>query len=158
MEAKNEREQKHRIAQLFESHKLAQGLQQNLVKLAEMQLSDGSFPWFRGMTSNRYITQYIATGIARLQQLDVEPAASEAANQLLEKAVAYIDREMKADYDSILKSEADLSNQHSLYPHVHHVNMRSLISNTPMRPENRVAYDFYPAQAANYWNTFNPYL
>src|SRR5690606_14461343 len=39
MEAKNEREQKHRIAQLFESHKLAQELQQNLAKLAEMQLS-----------------------------------------------------------------------------------------------------------------------
>ena len=158
MEAKNEREQKHRIAQLFESHKLAQELQQNLAKLAEMQLSDGSFPWFRGMTSNRYITQYIATGIARLQHLGVEAAASEAANQLLEKAVAYLDREMKADYDRLLKNEADLSKQHVSYTHVQHLYMRSLISNMPIRPENRVAYDFYLGQAANYWNAFNPYL
>src|SRR3546814_4937118 len=77
MEAKSEREQKQRIAHLFESHKLAQGLEQNLVKLAEMQLSDGSFPWLRGMSSNRYITQYIATGIDRLQRLGVEAATSE---------------------------------------------------------------------------------
>src|SRR5690606_3699715 len=99
MEAKNETEQKQRIAQLFESSKLAQGLQQNLTKLAEMQLPEGSFPWFRGMMSDRYITQHIAIGIARLQHLGVEAASSETATGILNKALRYLDRQIKADYD-----------------------------------------------------------
>ena len=158
METKNEREQKHRIAKLFESHKLAQGLQQNLAKLAEMQLSDGSFPWFRGMTSNRYITQYIATGIARLQQLGVEAAKSETANEILEKAAGYVDREVKGDYDRLVTNEADLSKQHLSNAHVHYLYMRSLLLDLSIHPDNRMAYDYFQGQAAKFWNTFNPYL
>src|SRR5690606_14813787 len=158
MEAKNEREQKHRIAQLFESHKLAQELQQNLAKLAEMQLSDGSFPWFRGMTSNRYITQYIATGIARLQHLSVEAAASETAKQILAQAVDYLDRQVKADHDRLLKEEVDLSEQHLGYTHVHYLYMRSLLVDLPIHPDNRPAYDYFLGQATTFWNAFNPYL
>ncbi len=158
MEAKSEREQKHRIAQLFESHKLAQELQQNLAKLAEMQLSDGSFPWFRGMVSNRYITQYIATGIARLQRLGVEAAASETANQILAKAVDYVDRQVKDDYDYLVKHKMDLNERHLRYTHVQYLYMRSLVADLPMHSDNRTAYNFYLAQAANHWNAFNPYL
>ncbi len=158
MEAKNEREQKHRIAQLFESHKLAQGLQQNLAKLAEMQLSNGSFPWFRGMSSNRYITQYIATGIARLQQLGVEAAHSETANQILAQAVDYVDRETKDDHDRLVKNKADLSKQHLSNTHVQYLYMRSLVPDLQIHPDNRPAYDYFLGQAATYWNAFNPYL
>src|SRR5690606_29013435 len=136
MEAKNEREQKHRIAQLFESHKLAQGLAQNIAKLADMQLSDGSFPWFRGMASNRYITQYIATGIARLQRLGVEAAASETAIHILTQAVDYLDRQVKADYDRLMKDKADLSKQQLGYTQVHYLYMRSLVEKLPIHPES----------------------
>src|SRR5690606_26449131 len=120
---------KHRIAKLFENHRLAQGLQQNLAKLAGMQLSDGSFPWFRGMSSNSYITRYIATGIARLQRLGVETAKSEVANQILERAVGYLDREVKDDYDRLVTNKADLGKQHLNNAQVHYLYMRSLVPN-----------------------------
>ncbi|MGV3761145.1 alpha-2-macroglobulin family protein [Parapedobacter sp.] len=158
MEAKSEREQKHRIAQLFENHKLAQDLQQNLAKLAEMQLSDGSFPWFRGMSSNRYITQYIATGIARLQQLGVEAAHTEIANEILAQSVDYVDREVKNDHDYLVKNKMDLSKRHLRYTHVQYLYMRSLVPDLPIRSDNRTAYDYFLGQAADYWNAFNPYL
>src|SRR5690606_18865380 len=110
--AKNETEQKQRIARLFESHKLSRNLQQNLAKLSEMQLPEGSFPWFRGMMSDRYITQYIATGIARLRKLGVEAAHSDAATQLLTKALGYLDEKIKSDYEALQRNEAKLSDQH----------------------------------------------
>lgn len=158
IDAKNEREQKHRIARLFQSQKLAEGLQQNLAKLAEMQLTDGSFPWFKGMASNRYITQYIATGIARLQRLGVEAAASETAIHILTQAVDYLDRQMKADHDRLVKDNADLSKQQLGYTQVHYLYMRSLVEKLQIHPESRAAYDFYMGQAAKFWNVFNPYL
>ncbi len=47
-------------------------------KLTEMQLADGSWPWFPGGRGNDYITLYIATGYGRLRHLgvpvDVAPA------------------------------------------------------------------------------------
>lgn len=157
MEAKNEREQKHRIARLFETHKLAQGLQQNLSKLAEIQVSDGSFPWFMGMTSNRYITQYIATGIARLKHLGVEAANSETANRILTRAVNYLDRQLKTDYDELLKSKANLKNQQLGHTHIQYLYLRSFLNNA-IPKESQTAYTYYVSQAAAFWPKFNPYL
>ncbi len=157
MEAQNETEQKHRIARLFENHKLAQGFQQNLAKLAEMQLPEGSFPWFRGMASNRYITQYIATGIARLQRLGVEAAASETANQILANALGYLDRQIQADYDALLKNKAKLEDQHISYPQIQYLYLRSFV-NGPVPAAIQTAYDYYISQANIHWPKFNPYL
>src|SRR3546814_9377613 len=92
-----------------------------------MQLSDGSFPWFRGMSSNRYITQYIATGIARLQRLGVEAATSETANQILAKAVDYVDRQMKDDYDYLVKNKMDLSKRHMRRSEEHTSELQSIM-------------------------------
>lgn len=157
MEAKNESEQKRRIALLFESHKLAKGLQQNIAKLADMQQSDGSFPWFRGMTSNRYITQYIATGIARLQKLGVAAATSGQAANILSSAVGYLDRELKADYDRLVKNKADLDKQQLSQIQVQYLYLRSFID-AAIPQASQTAYTYYTAQAAKYWPQFNPYL
>ncbi|MGK6351854.1 alpha-2-macroglobulin family protein [Parapedobacter sp. DT-150] len=158
MEAKDESEQKHRIALLFDSHKLAQGLEQNLAKLAEMQLSDGSFPWFRGMMSNRYITQYLATGIARLQKLGVAAAHSETAKSILQKAVDYLDRQVEADYDRLLRDKAKLDSQQISPIQIQYLYLRSMTDGVAVPDASRKAYDYYVSQAADYWQQFNPYL
>src|SRR5690606_8893158 len=158
MEARNEGEQKRRIAQLFENHKLAGDLQRDLAKLAEAQLSDGSFPWFRGMMSNRYITQYIATGIARLQKLGVAAANTETAQKILKGAVGYTDRQVKSDYDKLLEDKADPRLQHIGAIHVQYLYLRSLLGNLSIPQESKTAYQYYLSQAVAHWNRFNPYL
>src|SRR5690606_14096047 len=45
-DATSEKEQKQRISLLFDLNKMQSELQVNLEKLAQMQLPDGSFPWF----------------------------------------------------------------------------------------------------------------
>src|SRR5690606_24243169 len=158
MEARNEGEQKRRIAQLFENHKLAGDLQRDLAKLAEAQLSDGSFPWVRGMMSNRYITQYIATGIARLQKLGVAAANTETAQKILKGAVGYTDRQVKSDYDKLLEDKADPRLQHIGAIHVQYLYLRSLLGNLSIPQESKTAYQYYLSQAVAHWNRFNPYL
>ncbi len=158
MEAKNESEQKRRIALLFDSHKLAQGLQQNLTKLAEMQLPEGSFPWFRGMQSNRYITQYIITGIARLKHLGVEAANTTVAKGIIDKALPYLDQQIKVDYDQLVERKAKLDDQQIGYSHVQYLYMRSFFASTPLPEASRKAFGYYQAQAKTYWAQFNPYL
>ncbi len=158
MEAQNESEQKRRIALLFDSHKLTQGLRQNLDKLAELQSADGSFPWFMGMSRNRYITQHIATGIAKLQQLGVAAASEAKAHEILEKAVAFLDSQTAADYTRLIQDNADLNKQQLSNIHVHYLYMRSFLRDLPIQDQHRNAHDYYLNQAGSFWVQFNAYL
>ena len=69
-EAKSESQQRRNIALLFDLHRLASEGRKTLRKLEDMQNADGSFPWFKGGPSNRYITQHIILGMGRLKQVE----------------------------------------------------------------------------------------
>jgi uncharacterized protein YfaS (alpha-2-macroglobulin family) len=125
MEAKDESEQKRRIASLFETHKLAKDIRKNLNALEQMQLPEGGFPWFKGMQSDRYITQYIVTGIARLQHLNVKNAGNNDADKIVAKALPYLDRKLKEDYDYLIKDKINLEQQNINYSQIQYLYMRS---------------------------------
>jgi uncharacterized protein YfaS (alpha-2-macroglobulin family) len=156
MEAKNETEQKKRIALLFETHKLARSLDATMRKLKEMQMAEGSFPWFRGMYPDRYITQYILTGIGRLQHLGIQDRKGNMQD-IINKAVPYLDREIKKSYDYLIRNKANLELQHISYYEVQYLYMRSFFS-MPVEKENQVAFNYYKKQAAKYWPGFNAYM
>jgi hypothetical protein len=83
-------------------------MQTSLQQLKQMQLPDGSFPWFKGGFSDRYITQNILTGIGRLKMLKAVPAEqSEALNDIIRNALDYCDNEITREYDLVLKSKAE---------------------------------------------------
>lgn len=157
MDAQDETEQKHRIAALFATHKLAKELNKNISKLEQMQLSEGGFPWFKGMRSDRYITQYIITGIARLQHLQVKSAADRDMERIVEKALPYLDRMLKEDYESLLRNKAKLDQQQISFSHIQYLYMRSFFTDKQIPAASKKAFDFYKKQAGQYWNRFNPY-
>lgn len=159
LEAKSETEQKHRLAMLFQAHKIAQGLKKNLRKLEAMQMSDGSFPWFTGMRTNRYITQYILSGIGRLQHLGVSAVQNNTAKKIVRNGLQYADEAMQKDYDNLLKNKANLKNQHLGYIQIQYLYLRSFFLNEyPVTEKNKTAFDFYKDQALKYWPKFNPYM
>ncbi len=156
MDAKSEGEQKRRIAKLFETHQIANGLQRNLSQLEQMQLPDGSFPWFKGMLADRFITQHITTGIVKLKNLGV--ADYKKADQIVQQALPYLEEQIKKDYDRLIKEKADLSKQHIGTIQIQYLYMRSFLKDYPISSSNKIAVDFYQNQAKQYWNNFNPYL
>lgn len=158
MDAKDENEQKRRIAALFETHKLARGLSKNLNTLEQMQLGEGGFPWFKGMNSDRYITQYIVTGIARLQHLGVKSSEKNNANKIISNALPYLDRKLKEDYDNLVKYKTDLSKQNISYTQIQYLYMRSFYKEKAIPAATQKAFDYYKTQAAKYWTAFNPYM
>jgi len=158
LEARDEQGQKQRIARLFETHKLAKELRNNLDRLEQMQLGDGSFPWFKGMRGDRYITQYIITGLARLRHLGVANASNDAAGDIIRKALPYLDRALKEDYDYLLKHKANTDLQHISYLQIQYLYMRSFYRNEAVQASAQPAFDYYRKQADRYWTHFNPYL
>jgi len=70
-----------------------------------MQMSNGGFPWFPGGRDNWYITQYIMEGFGHLNKLEVA-IPSGNGNDIIEKAVPYLDARMIEWYDDLKKLEA----------------------------------------------------
>lgn len=158
LEAKSESEQKQRLAQLFETSKLAQDARQNIRKLAEMQSADGGFPWFIGMQSNRYITQYIVTGLGKLAHLGVEHQKFDEIDGMIARAVAYLDRGIKNDYNELLRQKADLNKQQISPSHVQYLYMRSHFPDLITSQNIDTALNYFKVQAKAFWPTFNPFL
>jgi uncharacterized protein YfaS (alpha-2-macroglobulin family) len=159
LEAKNEAEQKKRIALLFDLHRMSGELAHALQQLRELQLPSGAFPWFNGMWEDRFITQYIVAGMGRLQQLQaLTPEQTSDLQQMMNNALAYLDLRLDQDYHALLKSKADMKKQHISAIQVHYLYMRSFFKDRPVAKNIQPAYDYYLSQAKAWWLQQNRYV
>ena len=149
LEARSESQQRRNIAMLFEAGRLDGEIRKNITRLSDMQLKEGAFPWFKGGMANRYITQYIVTGIARLEVLSALPEdLRPSLEQLRQKATAYLDRKLLEDHTDLIRQKADLSKQQISALQVQYLYMRSYSGE---KPKETRAYDYYLSQARQYW-------
>ncbi len=152
LEAKNESEQKAHIALLFDLHRMSGEMDHALEQLQQMQLPSGAFPWFTGMWEDRFITQYIAAGLGRLNQLKALTTGQQNAfRQIRDKALAYLDKQLDKDYHSLLKSKADMKKQQIGSLQIHYLYMRSFYKDMPVAKNIQPAYDYYLSQAKAFW-------
>jgi uncharacterized protein YfaS (alpha-2-macroglobulin family) len=158
MEAQNETAQKQRIAALFQSGKLKEASSKSLDKLMQIQLPDGSFPWFKGMAGDRFITQYIITGMGRLQHLGVKNVDSDEIEQWIGKALGYADNQITNDYNQLQRTKVDLQVQQIVANQVQYLYMRSFFPNAIVDTTDERALDYFKTQAKKYWPRFNPCL
>lgn len=155
LEAKSEAQQKQNIARLFETHQLSKGLNSAINKLSKMQNSDGSFGWFPGMGSNRYITQYILTGMAKLQSLNVKAAQDKDVKNILSKGLSFLDTEVLKDYRNIKKEQLKQNNLSQ--SQIQYLYLRSFM-NSAVQQDAKIAYDYYMGQEKKFWMDQNNYM
>ena len=106
LQGKTEEQQKKNLALLFDMNRMSGELETTIVRLKELQTSNGGFVWFKGGPDDRYITQYILMGLGHLQQLKALPAgmaglAGMAAKikDMVTAALAYTDARIREDYE-----------------------------------------------------------
>ncbi len=100
LQAKTEEQQKKNIALLFDMVRMSNEMNSAYEKLKQMQSENGGFVWFKGGPDNRYITQYIVTGIGHLKKLGVDIKKLEP---ILKLAIPYLDLQIKKDHDELKK-------------------------------------------------------
>jgi uncharacterized protein YfaS (alpha-2-macroglobulin family) len=156
LDAQNENKQKHNIALLFQTSKLAAGLNATAQKLEDMLMPEGGFPWFKGDTRpDQYITQYIVTGIGRLQHLGIR---NERMESIASRAIPYLDRKMMEGYQELLRRKVKMADQHIGYLELEYLYMRSFFANVSSSEISSEATAYYRKQAKQYWPSFNPYM
>lgn len=150
--AKDESERKRRLGELFQLDKMERELSRATKKLVQMQYSSGAWPWFDGGRENRYITQHIVSGFGHLKQLGmIDFEKNTELRQMLDKAIAYLDAELKADYDRLIYHKADLSKKQISSFQIQYFYARSFFIEKEISSVNKVAFDYYYKQSKQYW-------
>ncbi|MEQ8910370.1 MAG: alpha-2-macroglobulin family protein [Vicingaceae bacterium] len=149
-EAKSEAEQKHRIALLFSVNQMQQHFDREVRLLADLQLSNGGWPWIKGMRDNRYITQLILEGFGKLKKMGIHTAENQAVRTMLERGLQYVDERLAEDYERLTKNQADFSKNHLGNSQIQALYLRSFFPETPFQ-KGKKAHQFYLNQAEEYW-------
>lgn len=144
LDAKNESERKKRIGLLFDFNKMSNEKSKNLAQLIKKQNSDGSWSWFPGMRSSRYITQHIVTGFGKLKKMGVtEISNNSKIDNLIQKAIRYLDKQIIKDHEeAINKSDKDVY-IYDLRDNIQYLYARSFFPSLKMNKKTKLAHDYY---------------
>lgn len=159
LQAKSEAEQKKNIALLFDMVRMSGELNSSYEKLKQMQSSNGGFVWFKGGPDDRYITQYIVTGIGHLKKLKGIAAGQDAKlNQVLATAIPYLDKKIKEDYDNLVKYKTDLKKHVPGYSAIQYLYMRSFFPDHKIPAASQAAYNYFRGRVQQTWTQQNKYM
>ncbi|MBA2498454.1 MAG: alpha-2-macroglobulin, partial [Chitinophagaceae bacterium] len=159
LQAKSEEEQKRNIALLFDLTKMSDELEASLSKVIAMQSSNGGFSWFKGGPDDRYITQYIITGIGHLQKLGAIPANFESRlMQVVKNAIPYLDKKMKEDHDEIVKQKDKTGATVPANIAAHYLYMRSFFPQFAVNAKDKTAYNYFKTQVKLHWTKQPVYM
>ncbi|MBK7433530.1 MAG: alpha-2-macroglobulin [Chitinophagaceae bacterium] len=159
LEAQSENQQKKNIALLFDMVKMSSEQDKALGKLKEMQSSNGGFTWFKGGADDRYMTQYIITGIGHLKKLNAFSGDSyQRIKGIVEKAIPYLDKKIKEDYDELIRYKAKLSSNNLGYYAIQYLYMRSFFPEYKVPETSQTAYKYYRGQSQKYWLSNSKYM
>ncbi|MET0462468.1 MAG: alpha-2-macroglobulin family protein [Chitinophagaceae bacterium] len=159
LEAKTEAQQKKNIALLFDMMRMSSELNSAYEKLKQLQSSNGGFVWFSGGPDDRYMTQYIVTGIGHLRKLKGISVAQDAKlKQILQKAIPYLDLKMKEEYDNLLKYKTDLKTYVPGYSSIQYFYMRSFFPEYKVATASQTAYNYFRSRLPLSWTNQNKYM
>jgi hypothetical protein len=149
MEAKTEAEQKKRLLLLFDAVRLRNESSKMIAKLKEMQLGNGGFSWFTGGPDDRYITQYILTGIGHLQKLGIIDADYGLFAPIINAALGYADQRLLEDYNKRDKGQKEPVYLNTYAVQYHY--MRSFYSSKGLSGQYMVAANHYRKEMQSLW-------
>ena len=157
MAAKDETEQKQRIALLFDLNMQKNQNQQYLDKLLKLQTPNGGFLWFEGMPESRYITQEIILNLGRLNKMVGGNLLS--SNTLpLTSALTYLDLEIARDFENLKKYNKNYLNENCIgNMQLFYLHLRSEFPEIPIHVSAQEAVKFFSAQSEKYWANFTLY-
>lgn len=159
LDARNQQEQQREIASLFDTGRMQHELDRSIHDLSGLQTPNGGFSWFAGMPDDRYLTQYILTGIGKLIHLGVDhKTASPAMVNIADKAMPYLDERLKEDFLELKKRNTKPDTYRASEIYIQYLYMRSFFREKEIPIDTRPAYNFYKTQAIAHWTELKPYM
>ncbi len=159
LDAHDESERKQRVALLFDLNRMGNELDKALSRLEKMQTANGGWPWFEGEPDDRYITQYIITGMGHLDHLGIKNVRSEGKVwAMVKRGVSYLDDRIEEDYEWIINHDDAPELDHLGYEQIQYLYARSYFNDIPIAPRHQKAFDYFKVQEQKYWLSKGRYM
>lgn len=159
VQSQNENQQKKNLALLFDLVKMSSELDKAYQKLKQMQSPNGGFVWFMGGPDDRYMTQYILTGIGHLRKLNAVAALQKTnLNTIVYSALTYADKKIKEDYDDLIKNKINIDTYTPSYYEIQYLYMRSFFPERKITTDAMTAVQFFRERAKKTWVQQNKYM
>lgn len=121
-QATDETLNQQRLSLFFDANNIGQFQKEAFGQLKSFQHTDGSFSWCLGMPGSRYLTTRVVETLGKLVKADAwQPASLPGAEEMLARAIEFLDEEMLDDYTQLLRLSKgkrpapDASQLHYLY-------------------------------------------
>tara|TARA_B100000809_G_scaffold71156_2_gene68756 strand:+ start:7220 stop:13384 length:6165 start_codon:yes stop_codon:yes gene_type:complete len=160
LNSQNESERKKRVGLLFDLNRMNNELGKSLKKLQQLQVSNGGWAWFKGMSESRYMTQHIVMGMGHLDHLGVKNIRKDNKTwNMVVKAVRYLDDRIKDDYNWLKNHTVDLEKNNLNNSTIQYLYARSyFLTDIEISSGNKEAYSYYLKQAEKYWLSKSKYM
>lgn len=145
-QAQAESQARKNVGILFDDNRLDNETARMIDKLRNMQLADGSWPWFPGGPGNDYITLYITTGFGRLRHLGVKIDSAMAI-----KAIGRLDGWIDRVYDDIVKHNRKDQNNLSPTIAMYLYGRSFFLADQPIHANAVEAVEYFQAQGRTHW-------
>ncbi len=145
-DANSETESRRNIAVLFDDNRLNSEMARASKRLTDLQLRDGSWPWFPGGDGSPYITLYIVTGEARLKHLGVP-----VDTKMSLRALDWLDAHVREMYERI-DPKAREADHYSSFVAMYLYGRSFYLAQRPIAKKNQEAIDYFVKQGAKYWS------
>ena len=157
LEAKNESEQKEKLALLFDLNRSRNLTQTAMDKLHELQTTQGGWSWFKGFHPSVSITQYILYGFSQLKSLGAIEVTDDLQS-MQSQAVGYIDAEAVRRFENLKKYNRDWKNIKTISStDLEYLFVRSGYDNNPVGSQEKEMIDFYTSVVTKNWTAYGLY-
>ena len=113
----------------------------------QQQHFNGGWSWFKGGSSNLYITEYIVEWFGKLKKLGIDKTDTE----MLGVATAYMDKQIASRYQTLKSKVKSLNSDHLDGDAIYYLYARSFYR-FPILDVAQEAYRYYFNQAIRYWS------
>jgi hypothetical protein len=156
LDAKNESEQKQKLALLFDINRSQNLTNTAIQKLQELQTAEGGWSWFNGFRPSVSITQYILYGFGQLKELEVTTFNSDV-RRMQSNAIRYIDNEAVQRFEW-LKRNPDWRNIRTISTFdLEYLYVRSAYPEIALSENVKEMIDFYTSVITRNWTQYDLY-
>ena len=154
LEAKNENEQKSRIANLFDLNAIRSKTDEALNLISENQSVNGGWSWLPNMPESPFITQYLLSGFGRLYKMNVIDSLTLNQQNIAEiistKAIKYLQDNIIEFYDTN-KSANNLNPNYLIINELYALSFFNFEENS----QYKNAKNFFVKKLEDNWHTFD---
>ena len=148
--SKKESQARRDVGLLFDKNRMTGQIQNAQNQLAQMQLSDGAWPWFPGGRANDYITLYVTTGYGRMRHLGLKVDLGPAF-KALDRLDWWINERFQRLKQNNNLNDNNLSADICLYLY----GRSFFLDDRPVNAKYKTAFDYFVGQGKKHWADLN---